>query len=188
LIEKLAIIGFLDNEEFRLYIESGVNPFHEMFNSRYEYIPIEDLLVIFFEKIAPYKQAIEDAIFRQIERIPEIQTRGRDEIESFKETNDRIDNKRHKNYDYVVDSFERHLSIVYSHCIIMKKIYEIIWERENKGIDQSTVKMDLYDFFQKQANLGNTHTFQELFAEANAELGLLKLPEEFMKYKETIYR
>jgi hypothetical protein len=159
-----------------------------MFDSRYEYIPIDDLFVIFAEKIAPYKQAIEDAMFRQIERIPQIQTRGRDEIESYKDTSDRIESKGYKQYDYVVDWVERQMSIIYSHCILMKKIYEIIWEREKKGIDQSQTKMDLYEFFQKKPTRGNTHTFLELFAEANTELGLLKLPKEFMKFKETIYR
>jgi len=184
----MAIITYLYNEDFRHYLEGGVNPLQTMFSSRYEYIPLEDLILIFYDKLAPYKRAMEDSFFLQLSRIQTSPTIGRYLTETYAETMDRIDKKRHKSYEYVVDERERNLSIIYSHCLIMQRIYKIIWEREQDGFDQTATKMDLYEFFQKTPTKGNLTTFQQLFAEANTQLGLLKLPEEFIKYKEIIHR
>ncbi|CAI2368988.1 unnamed protein product [Moneuplotes crassus] len=188
LIEKLAILSYLHSDYFRSFLECGVNPLHQMFSSRYEYIPLEDLLVIFYEKLEPYQKIIKDSFFRQLTSLETYPSYGRDLIEPYKETISRINKKRHKDYEYPVDVLENQKSLMYSNCIIMKKIYEIIWEREQEGIDQTQTKIDLYEFFQKIPTRGNLIVFQQLFAEANAQLGLLRLPEDFIRHKELIYR
>jgi len=109
-------------------------------------------------------------------------------MEPYDVTMERINKKRFKKYEYKINEREEKLSIIYSHCLIMKQIYENIWRKEQEGINQNSVKMELYEFFQKTQTRGNLANFEMLFAEANAQLGLLRLPSEFIKYKELIHR
>lgn len=159
-----------------------------MFNSRYEYIPLEDLIVIYFEKLDKYKKEIEDAFFRQLTRIKTINYSGRYMLESYEDTMKRIDQKRFKEYEYVIDRREGLLKLAYSYSLIMKQIYQNIYEREQDGISQDDVKMKLHQFFQGTPTHGGLKLFKELVAEANTQLGLLKLSEIYSDQKEIVYR
>lgn len=181
-------MNYLQSYEFRHFLQGGINPLHEMFSGRYEYIPHGDLLVIYHEKQEKYKKAIEDAFFRQMVRIRGMQFGGRERLETYQTHCDRIESKSLMGYDYVIDAREKLKKLKFSMSLLMKKIFENIWEKEQKGIDQSTVRHELYQFFQKSPNKGQLTLFNRLLAEANTELGLFILPEEFMEHKEVIYK
>ena len=68
------------------------------------------------------------------------------------------------------------------------RIFENIYEKEQKGIDQTHIKMSLEKFFKEQPTQGGYELFKQLFAEANTQLGFFKLPNEFVKYREIIYK
>jgi hypothetical protein len=188
LIEKLAIITYLHSYEFRHYLHGGVNPFHEMFSSRYEYLPMGDLFAIYFEKLEKYKKDMEDAFFKQLKRMRLQSFGGRQRLESYKITTDRIEKKRLTGYEYIVDAKQRHLQMMYSYSMIMKRIFYNIWKREQEGVDQIGVRLKLSQFFQRNQTIEGYNLFCQLFAEANAQLNLLVLPQEFIKYKEVIYK
>lgn len=159
-----------------------------MFVSRYEYIPLEDLIVIYYEKLEEYKREMENAFFRQLHGLKTIGIAGRDSLEEYETTMKRIDEKRYKTYEYVIDPKTRMMKATFAHSMIMQQIYKNIWKREQEGIDQTDIRMELQKFFNDDPTVGGYEVFKELFVEANTQLGFFKLPEEFMKYKDLIYK
>ena len=165
-----------------------MNPFHDMFASRYEYIAQNELAMIYFMKQEEYKTQMEKAFFWQLKRLKTTPLIGREPLEDYKDTIKRIDDKRHKNYDYIIDNRELQFKKKYAWNIIMRQIYYNIFKREQKGEDQTQVKFQLQQYFKGNQTKGNHHTVMELVAEANTQVGLFKLPVEYMKLKELIYK
>lgn len=188
MVEKLAILYYLHGQDFRRFIEAGSNPLHDMFASRYEYIQQQDLTMLYFEKISEYKNYFEEAFFRQLKKLKSLPLAGRGHKESYTDTVKRIDDKRHKSYEYVVDNRDTIKKTMYLGALTLLKIYENLMIKEKQGQDMTDEKFALHQYFNDKKTKGNHETFMELFAEANAQLGYFKLPSEYRKFKELIYK
>ena len=91
-------------------------------------------------------------------------------------------------YEYEIDKRENYFKMIYAVTMTVKKMFQNIFEKEDKGIDQTHIKLSLEKFFKEQPTVGGFEIFKQLFAEANAQVGLLKLPHVFLQYREIIYK
>jgi hypothetical protein len=110
--------------------------------------------------------------------------KGRVHLLSFKEAVQKIASKEIKGYAFDLLRKEMKMNAIFR--ALTQQVFKNVERREKEGIPQKTTKMCLQQYMNGEVSENNIEIVERLIAEANTQLGLLKLPSRFDKYKNTI--
>ncbi|CAG9325926.1 unnamed protein product [Blepharisma stoltei] len=176
-MEKIVILSQIDNRFFRQCMEMGENPLKIMFNGSMKN-SLEEVKEAFKHFNKEYSGSLTKGLIQEIERIPTFSRRGRNIFSAFeraKEIEQRTGLIRSGHiHDSIEDEFLARVLFAQMQVNIDRKI--------RAGISQAEEIIALQQLMQGKPTALNVEILKKLSAEANAQLGLMKMPESLAKY------
>ena len=188
-LEKIAILSHLINKEFIFYLAVGNNPLKVMFGGKFANFP-DNLVTEIFNKINNvYQSELEKLFFDDLKRIKNTVSFGRESLRDYTEEIQKWDKfspmykeKKFPKNKFIVDKYTKQEEISFINELLIAQIGIIIKQKELNGKNMNLTKLHLRNYLSGYKNKQNTELYNQLMVEANAYLGLLKLPVSFKKY------
>jgi hypothetical protein len=181
LIEKLVIISYLYDKEFRHYIENNKNPLTKILNGKFASYDTELVQSLFFEINSFYMRELEEIFFNDLKRIGQTPTAGRVMNNDYNEELEKLE-KNNKFY-FVTDKYTKTKELKYIEGLLFNQIVLNIRNRELKGINQNSIKVILHKYLSGVRTKETIDVYNELLVEANTQLQLLRLDESYRQYE-----
>ncbi len=152
----------------------------------------DDLVFILFNKInSIYQNELETLFFEDMQRVKETFSSLRYISRDYSKEVEKLDkysevSKQLPKTEYVIDKFQKQRELDLIYRLLLKQIELNINDRESKGENMNIIKLELKKYFSGIKSKESVRVFNQLFAQANAQLDLLKLPESFRQYEKKI--
>jgi len=106
-MEKLAILSYIFQDDFRQYLMVGQNPLDNMFERKFSGIDPDTVCDLFEESIGEHRDLIKKTFDQDLERLRTVSNYGRYMLKPYQEEMDRIEKKKFYRYEYIVDKKEK---------------------------------------------------------------------------------
>ena len=179
LLEKLAILTYLDDDTFHRYTSHCLSPFKFLYQGQFQHESEDKVSRIFTHHLTRYKRMFEDVFESELCRLPGIYTEGR-KLPRLAESVAAIETRTGSLLTHVVHET---IESGQKADILMRQIEANIQEKMKAGISQIREITALQEAAKGELSPVNQEIIQRLMYEANAQLGLDKLPADFDKYK-----
>lgn len=184
-IEKLVIINLLTYDEFKNFIFSGTNPLEELFFGLYRDVPLKTVIQIYKKYYYIYVEPLMELFTEDLSRTGDYDTDGRQFLKLYDEDLKQIE-KEDRN-EFIEDKYTLNTYISFGMQLLFIQIKHNIRKKELEGINLISTKMALkkllVDNIKNKQTLDN---YNELITEANAQLGIFKLPKSFKKFEKKL--
>lgn len=185
LIEKLVIINLLCHDEFKNFLHSGINPLQELFLGLFKDYSLEKVLETYKKYYTIYCEPLMEIFTEDLKRIETYETQGRQLLKLYEEELKEIE-KEDRN-EIIADKYTLEQHIFFGTQLLFLQINNNIRKRELKGENLILTKMALKKLLVNGVETKQTlDTYNELIAEANAQLKIFKLPKSFRKFEKKI--
>ena len=179
LLEKLAILTYLDDNTFKRHCDAGVCPVGLLYQGQFAAQPVSKVLQVFNFFVQKYKSMFEDLFMAEIARIPSVYTEGRS-LPRLSKTLAVIETRESSVVSHIV---QQEIEAEHTAQALFLQIEQNIKDKMAAGISQSKEILAI-----QQANRGeltsvNKEILRRLMFEANEQLQLVKFPEDFEQYK-----
>lgn len=183
MMEKIVILSHIDDRYFRNSMEKGVNPLKFMFKGMFKN-NLEEVKQAFMHFNKEYSQALTKGFIQEIERIPTLSKRGR-KIHTVHERAKEIESR-----DGFIQTGYLHKQIeqTFTSQILYMQIQKNIEKKQKAGISQIEELYALEQLSENKYNAFNIEIIKKLVVEANAQLGLKKLPDDLKKYEKMLVK
>mmetsp|Transcript_34011 Transcript_34011/g.59278 ORF Transcript_34011/g.59278 Transcript_34011/m.59278 type:complete len:409 (+) Transcript_34011:1995-3221(+) len=181
LIEKLVLLNFLDSPDFWSFILQGQNVLNLMFGGQFK-VPLSTIKEAFMKARAKYTPGLRKLLSDELNFIKELPGIGRTTVSLQTHTQDILG----RDSGFTIELFqsseydERILSL------LSKQIEANIRKKIEVGISQTRELKALKMLEGGETNTYNEEVVNRLVVEANAELKLIRLPENLKKYERMI--
>jgi hypothetical protein len=162
-----------------------------MFGGKFAHFDDEVVFKIFNKVNSIYQNELESLFFEDMQRVKETFSSLRFITRDYRKEVEKLDkysevSKQLPKTEFIVDKYnkQRELDLIYR--LLLAQIDLNIKERESKGENMNIIKLELKKYFSGIKTKECVRTFNQLFAQANAKLDLLKLPDSFRQYEKKI--
>jgi len=185
IIEKLVIINLLSYEEFKNFMHSGINPLKELFLGLFKEYSLQKILETYKKYYFIYCEPLLENFVVDLNRIETNETEGRKYLKNYDEQLKEIE-KEDRN-EILIDKYTLQQYMLFGSQLIMLQISNNIRKRELKGENLISTKLALKKLFVNGIkNKQTLDTYNELVAEANAQLNIFKLPKSYKKFENKV--
>jgi hypothetical protein len=181
LIEKMVIISFLYDKEFRNYLEGNKNPLKIMLNGKFAQYDLQLVQSLFNQINAFYMRELEALFFDDLKRISKTEANGRVMLKDYNEELAKLE-KNNKFY-FVTDKYTKIKELNFIESLLRNQIILNIRRRELLGINQNEIKLIIRKYKAGIRTKETIDVYNELLVEANTQLQLLRLDESFRPYE-----
>jgi len=185
IIEKIVIINLLCHDEFKIFLHSGINPLKDLFLGLFQDISFEKVLEMYKKYYYIYCEPLMENFVEDLNRLETNETEGRKFLKFYNEEIKEIE-KEDRN-EILIDKYTLEKYMLFGTQLILMQINNNIRKRELKGENLISTKLALKKLFVNGIKTKQIlDTYNELFAEANAQLNIFKLPKSFIKFEKKI--
>lgn len=179
LLEKLAILTYLDDTSFNRYSKSGHCPLKLLFNGQFQRESEAKALKVFNFYLQRYRDMFESVFISELERLPSVYTVGR-KLPRLANSLAAIETRQGA---LIANAVHEEIEGGERATLLLKQIEDNIQAKMSVGISQIREIAALQEASKGEMSPINKEIIQRLMFEANAQLGLGKLPSEFEQYK-----
>ena len=184
IMEKLALLSYFIGREAHAFMELGNPIFKELYDGYFSNIGIDTVKNVFKKKVEPYSDALNMMLIEEMKLKRHLPGKGRLFLLSFKEAVNKVTSKEVKGY--TLDLLRKEIKMDGIIRALTQQVFKNVERREKEGIPQKMTKLYLKQYLEGNITEDNKEVVERLVAEANTQLGLLRLPVHFDKYKNTI--
>jgi hypothetical protein len=181
LLEKLVIISYIFDREFRHYLENGKNPLKLILNGKFANYETGLVQAIFSQINAFYMRELEQIFFDDLKRIENTESTGRYLVNDYNEELGKLE--KNNRFYFVTDKYTKSKELKYIERLLFNQIVLNIQNRERKGISQNNIKVILHKYLSGFRTKETIDVYNELLVEANTQLQLLRLDESYRQYE-----
>lgn len=179
LLEKLAILTFLDDTSFNRHSKTGNCPLKLLFQGQFQRESESKALQVFNFYLQRYREMFESVYISELERLPSAYTTGR----SLPRLSDSLAAIETRQGALITQAVHEEIEGGERASLLLKQIDSNIQAKLQAGISQIREIAALQEASKGEMSPINQEIIQRLMFEANAQLGLGNLPAEFEKYK-----
>lgn len=183
-MEKLALLSYFVGKEPRIFMALGNPIFQALYSGYFSDIKADAALSLYEEKVKPYSDTVKAMLAEGVRLARRLKGRGRERLMPFRQAAEKIAEKEVKGY--ALDAVRSKMKMDAIFQTLTQQVFKNVERREKEGIPQTTTKMYLEEYLKGRYTRQNMEVVEKLIAEANTQLGLLKLPSRFDKYKNTM--
>lgn len=180
LLEKFAILNFLDDTSFNRHSKSGNCPLKLLFQGQFQRESESKALQVFNFYLQRYREMFESVYISELERLPSVYTTGR----SLPRLADSLAAIETRQGALVTQAVHEEIEGGERADLLLQQIEANIQAKMQAGISQTREIAALQEASKGELSPIHREILQRLMFEANAQLGLGKLPADFEKYKQ----
>jgi len=184
-MEKFVILNHMVDNEQRMYLMADQNPFSiTIFAQLFKKYSQDELMSLYMDLNAKYSMEFHRFQNSEIKRIATYTNQaGRSKLHKYDDEIKKIDQRREKyGYQFQVGISQKIKEITIANNLIKEQILRNIKLRSDSGISQTSTLLHLKNIEKGHFTKHNREVYKELIVEANSQLQLLKLPNEYKKY------
>eukprot|EP01022_Parablepharisma_sp_SALTPOND_P028468 TRINITY_DN71002_c0_g1_i1.p1 TRINITY_DN71002_c0_g1~~TRINITY_DN71002_c0_g1_i1.p1 ORF type:complete len:502 (+),score=72.35 TRINITY_DN71002_c0_g1_i1:2670-4175(+) len=184
IMEKLAMLAYFVGRDVRKFIEQKVPVFQHLYNGYFSDVGPDTVYTLLMEKTAKYSNMLHGLLAAEMKLMAALPGKGRDYILSYKEAMKKLTERQSSGY--ALDLLRQNMKMETITRIVTAKIWENIERREKEGVSQNTTRLMIKQFMSGFKTKENVQLIERLVAEANTQLGLLKLPAQYKEHEHTM--